>query len=426
MNRNNIFILSIIFLLSMAPHGVNAFGVVDITKDFSRNLIAQVAATIDDFLNNFTNNVTPSVDTFLNGFREKTPSSEEKIKKQTPTEQKIVDLFSGRNYFDGSEWEVEIFYNDNAYRTDNKGNADAGFLSMSDKMAVWQQYNSVTNRNDILVLQKDSLTEGPIVISTHGNAYQPKLQESVVVWQEWLDDNWEIMLYRWGGSTQRLTYNNTPDISPTMVGRAVIWEGVDPVTNNRQIFKRSLDQNATEQITSGVNDNRDIFFVGEKLAWFERGQEFVEKIFNDADTTIVSGRTFVKPVPPPLDCKKRPTRFLPECTIKEIEELKKEKAKATTESVPAGTETTSVPEASNESSETSSSASTSTPALETPATELAPAPTPAISSTPPESTSTLAESSLSPTESSPPSTTSGPTPEQTPQQTPPPTVPQGE
>ena len=68
------------------------------------------------------------------------------------------------------------------------------------------------------IISYDLETEEEMQLTnTRYNNMEPTAYDDITVWQAWVGNNWEVMLYD-GSSTTRLTNNDGHDISPHVRG----------------------------------------------------------------------------------------------------------------------------------------------------------------------------------------------------------------
>lgn len=87
---------------------------------------------------------------------------------------------------------------------------------------VWQRH--IDGRYQIM--QYSLRTEQEVQLTkTNTNNMEPSVFGRFIVWQAWLDDSWEIMMYD-GVDVQRLTDNLIQDIGPSIHGDYILWTSV--------------------------------------------------------------------------------------------------------------------------------------------------------------------------------------------------------
>lgn len=267
-----------------------------------------------------------------------------------------VRAIQASSYFDGNDWEVTAWDYRHNFRTDNS--VDDRNTSFGGTVAVWQRLTEqgweimayslvaeeerqltqngvddimpVTDGNTVAwqtqdaqgvwrIMRMDVFHEEaqPEQISLFGTATDPQMQDGVVVWQEWIEGDWEIMSYSAQTGTMRVTYNQEPDIAPHLLQGDVVWEGEDREGKDREIFRFDLLQGTTEQVTQNELDDQGLDVKGEELKWFERREgTAAEVLLNLASGQIELTRLLPVPssLPRPIEESPAPVPA-PETTI---------------------------------------------------------------------------------------------------------------
>ncbi len=83
-------------------------------------------------------------------------------------------------------------------------------------------------------------------LSDRRNSIRPRISEGIVVWQEWLDDNWEIVKREIGApQKRRLTFNDTHDISPDILGHLIVWQAKGANGDSQiRVFHQRVEEEA--------------------------------------------------------------------------------------------------------------------------------------------------------------------------------------
>lgn len=118
--------------------------------------------------------------------------------------------------------DLEIYLTLNGVQTkitDNTYDDSAPFYDEHSETIVWQQL--VGDTYQIVSYDIDSGDEVLLTSGTENNM-EPARHGRFTVWQRWLDDNWEIILF---DGTQELRVTNSPehDIAPSIRGSLLIW-----------------------------------------------------------------------------------------------------------------------------------------------------------------------------------------------------------
>lgn len=127
------------------------------------------------------------------------------------------------------EGDREIFYFDGVEvsRITNNGYDDfAPVFDESTKRIVWQAM--ISDRLQIMVHDIETNTTRQITTSRH-NSSNPDIEGDLVVWQEWVDTNWEVMMTTVNNNgapfeIEQLTDNAVHDMFPQMYDGLVTWQ----------------------------------------------------------------------------------------------------------------------------------------------------------------------------------------------------------
>jgi|GEM_PF-5264928 len=113
-------------------------------------------------------------------------------------------------------------------------------------------------------------------------AMHPRISEGVVVWQEWLNNNWEIIKRDMNApQRKRLTNNDTPDISPDILGKLIVWQakGTDGDSQIR-VFHQGVEEEAGV-FYDAVNQIDPYFDSKGYLHWFAYEEDgYVSDAYN--------------------------------------------------------------------------------------------------------------------------------------------------
>lgn len=126
------------------------------------------------------------------------------------------------------EGDREIFYFDGAEVTRITNNAYDDFAPVFDndsRRIVWQA--TIFDRTQIMVHDLTEKTTRQITTGKQ-NSSNPNIRGNTVVWQEWVDTNWEIMMTDVDTEgeyvTERLTDNAVHDMFPQLFDDMVTWQ----------------------------------------------------------------------------------------------------------------------------------------------------------------------------------------------------------
>jgi hypothetical protein len=184
-----------------------------------------------------------------------------------------VDEFFAAPDRDG---DLEIFATLNGRTTQvtfNTYDDAAPFYDPRSSSLVWHRL--IGDRYHIISYDIEAQKEVQISIGRENNM-EPNRSGEYVVWQQWVNDNWEIMLFD-GRNTERLTSSIHHDLAPSVRGEHVIWKtvrGNDQVVSVYDMLtKRTTvieDVEAGSRLTNprmvivydAVTENGDVVSVG--------------------------------------------------------------------------------------------------------------------------------------------------------------------
>lgn len=121
-----------------------------------------------------------------------------------------------------NEGDTEIYLRikgDTLQITDNSFDDKSPFYDPISNSVVWHQLRE--GRYDVFQYILSDKEELRITENTV-NDTEPSVAGDYIVWQRWVDTNWEVMLYDGEKETQ-LTFNQTHDVKPRIKGGYVIW-----------------------------------------------------------------------------------------------------------------------------------------------------------------------------------------------------------
>lgn len=129
--------------------------------------------------------------------------------------------------------------------TDNLVDDASPFYDVRSNTIVWHRL--LNDRYQIVSYDVETKQE-EVLTDTRVNNMQPTRSGDITVWQRWVDDNWEIVMFE-NGTEKQLTDSAQHDIAPSIRGDLVIW---NVRTNDGTQSLRTYD------ISSGVyNDIAD-------------------------------------------------------------------------------------------------------------------------------------------------------------------------
>jgi len=116
--------------------------------------------------------------------------------------------------------EIYITLNKNTVQlSDNSVEDGAPYYDALSETVVWHRLEN--GRHEII--QYDLKSGEEKYITKNGiNDTEPTVSGEYIVWQRWVDDNWEIVLFD-GIAEKQLTQNVTHDVAPHIKGGYVIW-----------------------------------------------------------------------------------------------------------------------------------------------------------------------------------------------------------
>ncbi len=211
-------------------------------------------------------------------------------------------------YFDGVDWEVQIWDFQSSYYS--KNDIDDRNVDHGGALAVWQRLTDqgweieywtlvdekpqfLTNnffddtkprtdgqyiawqqkRNGTWqVMYVDMFSEERVIeqLSNDGPATDVDVKEGLITFQQWINDNWEIMVWHPLFGIQRATYNDTPDLHPTISDGKVFFEGVVKGETDKEILEFDILTGLVSKVTDNEIDHEGLTAKTGKLRWFER------------------------------------------------------------------------------------------------------------------------------------------------------------
>ncbi len=104
--------------------------------------------------------------------------------------------------------------------TDNKVDDSAPYFDAVSKRIVW--HTSIDDRYQIISYDTET-TEKTLITKTSYNNMEPVASGNVTLWQAWIGNNWEIMMYD-NEAVVQLTNNTQQDVSPHMREGYIVWQ----------------------------------------------------------------------------------------------------------------------------------------------------------------------------------------------------------
>jgi hypothetical protein len=104
--------------------------------------------------------------------------------------------------------------------TDNTVDDSAPYFDAISKRIVW--HTSLNDRYQIISYDTET-TDKILLTKTSYNNMEPVAHGDITLWQAWIGNNWEIMMYD-GQAVVQLTNNTLQDVSPHMREGYVVWQ----------------------------------------------------------------------------------------------------------------------------------------------------------------------------------------------------------
>jgi hypothetical protein len=123
---------------------------------------------------------------------------------------------------DGDREIFAVHDGDTVQITHNQVDDAAPYYDAASETLVWHRL--IDGRYQVMSYDFDRAEETQL---THGraNSMEPTRYGTHTVWQQWVGDDWEIVLFD-GASTTQLSSNEVPDIAPSIQAGYVIWKRV--------------------------------------------------------------------------------------------------------------------------------------------------------------------------------------------------------
>lgn len=146
----------------------------------------------------------------------------------------------------------EIFIEHNgeiAPLTENQVDDDAPYYDDMEESVVWHRL--LEGRYQIMSYSFDSKEETQLTHDSYNNM-EPSRYGEAVVWQAWVGNNWEIMMFEDGARTQ-LTENMEPDIAPSINGDYIVWQAQEGGVWYAKVYDRSTGNIETIENAEGLS-----------------------------------------------------------------------------------------------------------------------------------------------------------------------------
>lgn len=144
----------------------------------------------------------------------------------------------------------EIFFEDiNGKKkiTDNDFDDDAPAYDKNSNLIVW--HSLIKGRMQIMLYDRNSGTIKQLTDTPYNNT-DPKIHGKSVVWQGWVNNNWEIFYGNIAVEpflAQQITTNDQPDMFPMVSDGFITWQSF--LGGSWRVFVYNLDNGQTSQIS---------------------------------------------------------------------------------------------------------------------------------------------------------------------------------
>lgn len=122
-----------------------------------------------------------------------------------------------------SDGDMEIYvrvHGEQSQITHNTTDDSAPYYDAVSKRIVWQSI--VNDRYQIISYDLETGKQTRLTDTAYNNM-EPVAYGNITLWQAWIDNNWEIMMYD-GHVLQQLTNNTLQDVSPHMREGYIVWQ----------------------------------------------------------------------------------------------------------------------------------------------------------------------------------------------------------
>jgi hypothetical protein len=122
-----------------------------------------------------------------------------------------------------ADGDLEIFVRLNGEESqltfNNRDDSSPYYDALSDRIVWHSNYN---DRYQVISYDMRKNEEFRLTDSAYNNM-EPVAYGDITMWQAWINNNWEIMLYD-GTELKQLTNNTTHDVSPSIRGGYIVWQ----------------------------------------------------------------------------------------------------------------------------------------------------------------------------------------------------------
>ncbi|MDA8596746.1 hypothetical protein N9L26_00210 [Candidatus Pacebacteria bacterium] len=165
-------------------------------------------------------------------------------------EKSTVELLEDEVYAaPDAEGDLEIFVRVNGETTQithNQFDDAAPYFDPLSQTIVWHTLKA--DRYQIATYEFDT-AETKYLTDTSYNNMEPASYGDLVIWQAWIGNNWEIMLYD-GASTTQFTSNDIHDVAPHIRGDYIVWQA--QFLDGWQVAIYDRETQSLEYVTEGA------------------------------------------------------------------------------------------------------------------------------------------------------------------------------
>lgn len=167
------------------------------------------------------------------------------------------DLYAAQD----AEGDLEIYLNNGEQDvpiTENTYDDDAPSLDQRTGDVVWHAL--IDDRYQVMQYERDSGAITRLTKETY-NSMQPASYAGAIVFQAWVDNDWEIVLIDEEGKTV-LTENDVHDIAPSINERYIMWQSHEGIAWVAKVYDRTTkDIETVEGIEGGMVENPRMVMV---------------------------------------------------------------------------------------------------------------------------------------------------------------------
>lgn len=170
-----------------------------------------------------------------------------------PPERAGTDAISSTSLprvFVENDGDKEIFFEDANGKikiTDNAFDDDAPVYDKTSGLILW--HSLIKGRFQIMSYDRNGSTTRQITDGEHNNT-DPKVRGKSVVWQGWVNNNWEIFYVKDVAteniSAEQITSNNNPDMFPIISANFITWQSF--FGGSWHVFVYNIENGQTSQI----------------------------------------------------------------------------------------------------------------------------------------------------------------------------------